>query len=320
MQAIPLNLLSLYADIEQRVKHAEVAPASISRKTVKGRVHLYAVTKQGAVRVQTYIGPADDADALTRAEAHVRAARQRAQLKRSVQALKRAGIRAPDVTRGRILEALALAGLFRDGAVLVGTIAYQHFPCLVGAYLSDGAAHTEDADLAATRVGLERLRQGENLLTTLRRADPTFAPVHVRPSSLPRQFASEQGFVVEVLTTRGRSDETVPIPALGCVAKPLPYLEYLLEDAVEVVSLYGAGVLIRVPDPARYAVHKLIVHQVRNDAAKKIKDLAQARELFAAYRARDPDHLDDAIESAIMRGRAWAQLVRAGLKRLDGKV
>ena len=320
MQIIPLNLLSLYADIEQRVKLGEVVPASISRKTVKGRVHLYAVTKQGASRVQSYIGPADDADAQARAEAHARAARQRAQLKRSVQALKRAGIRAPDVARGRILEALALAGLFRKGAVLVGTIAYQHFPCLVGAYLSDGAAHTEDADLAATRVGLEKLRQGENLLTTLRRADRTFAPVHIRPSSLPRQFASEQGFSVEVLTTRGRSDETVPIPALGCVAKPVPYLEYLLENAVEAVSLYGAGVLIRVPDPARYAVHKLIVHQMRNDPAKKIKDLVQARELFAAYRARDPDHLDEAIERAIVRGRAWAQLVRAGLKRVDGKV
>ena len=318
MRPIPLSLLSLYADLQQRLQIADVEPASISRKKVSGKTHVYAVIKDGSSRRQKYIGPEENPETAEIAERHKRAARERAQLKKTVLALKSAGIPAPGVQFGQILESVALAGLFNRGAILVGTVAYQQFPCLIGAYLPEGAARTEDADFSATRFAIPNLAKGPDLQAILQRADRTFVPKFAATDKLPSRFVSENGLIVEMLTTRGRNDGPVQIPALGCAAIPLRFMEYLLEDPIEAVVLYGAGVRIKVPDPARYAIHKLIVHQVRTNPIKAQKDLWQAKELIEVYRTRDPDHLDDMIEDATRRGRTWAKLVKDGLRLAEG--
>ena len=64
-------------------------------------------------------------------------------------------------------------------------------------------------------------------------------------------------------------------------------------------------------------MHKLIVHQIRTEPVKRMKDLVQARELIGIYRERDPDHLEMAIEDAVKRGPSWRRLVRAGLRLVD---
>ena len=38
-------------------------------------------------------------------------------------------------------------------------------------------------------------------------------------------------------------------------------MEYLAEESIEAVVLYGIGVLVRVPPPLRDAVHKLLIAQ-----------------------------------------------------------
>jgi hypothetical protein len=101
MRPIPLNLLSLYADIAQRRKLQDIPAGSISRKQIAGRQNLYAVTKIGKERQQIYLGLADTTEAQEKAAAHRRAARIRAELKKSVLALKRAGIRSDHEHRRR---------------------------------------------------------------------------------------------------------------------------------------------------------------------------------------------------------------------------
>ena len=318
MRQVPLNLLSLYADIAQRAALVDVQPASISVKTIDGKRHLYAVTKDGSSRRQSYIGPADNAGAEAKAEAHRRAARMAQDQRRSVMALRRSGLRGPTIEVGRLLESLANAGFFRLGATLIGTLAFQQFPLLVGAYLSEGAALTEDADFAFTRFAVPRFIQCEPLDSILRRADPSFRAHFNFDDKLPKAFVSERGLKVELLTSRGRTDGPVPIKGLACAAVPLRFMEYLIEETIDVVALYGAGVRVRVPDPARYAVHKLIVTQLRpTHSPKRPKDLQQARELFAALRAREPETLDDAIDNARSRGATWRRLVDAGLALLE---
>jgi hypothetical protein len=58
MNKVPLNLLSLYADVMQRQQAFGVSPASISRKRIQNRFHLYAAAKTGASRRHVYLGPA----------------------------------------------------------------------------------------------------------------------------------------------------------------------------------------------------------------------------------------------------------------------
>ena len=40
-------------------------------------------------------------------------------------------------------------------------------------------------------------------------------------------------------------------------AAPVRYLDYVLEDAQPAAVVNGGGVLVRVPSPARFAIHKL---------------------------------------------------------------
>jgi hypothetical protein len=62
--------------------------------------------------------------------------------------------------------------------------------------------------------------------------------------------------------TRGR-DETNPVPLKGLEAgaAPLQHLAWLIEAPLLAAALWGPGVLVRIPQPARYAVHKLILAQ-----------------------------------------------------------
>jgi hypothetical protein len=62
----------------------------------------------------------------------------------------------------------------------------------------------------------------------------------------------------------------------------LPYLDYLIEDPVKGATVNGGGVLVKVPDPARLAYHKLLTAGERSvtEHAKVEKDLLQAAQLF----------------------------------------
>lgn len=54
------------------------------------------------------------------------------------------------------------------------------------------------------------------------------------------------------------------MPLLGVTAQPLKFLDDVLEDPTQTVLLSTAGhyCVVSVPSPARYAIHKLIVHGV----------------------------------------------------------
>jgi hypothetical protein len=56
------------------------------------------------------------------------------------------------------------------------------------------------------------------------------------------------------------------IERFGVNAQPLELLDYLIKGSVEVAVLFGAGILVNVPSPAKFAVHKLAVSQLRQSA------------------------------------------------------
>lgn len=57
---------------------------------------------------------------------------------------------------------------------------------------------------------------------------------------------------------------------------------------MDAAVLYRAGIAVRVPQPARLAVHKLILAQKRGgDTSKRAKDLKQADAVISALRASD---------------------------------
>jgi hypothetical protein len=332
MKKLPLSLLTLYADLLQQMQSMAVAPASVRTQRVKGTEYLKANTTVGAFRRTIYLGPAGDPIAQQRAQA-IKEEMERAKTRRkTITLLRNAGVPAPNTELGRVLEVLAAAHLFAQGLVLVGTAAYQCYSPLVGAALPAAALTTRDADLATPTLALSarydafekepaQPSAGPNLETILRQADPTFRAIPgLNRKALPSHFKAASGFLVDLLVpARRRSDANpMPIPALQAGGALVQYLDWLIDTPSPVVALYGAGVLVQVPRPARYAVHKLILAQENaRSVAKRQKDLLQARSLFEILQETDPYAIEDALEDARSQGRrGWRRPIERSLHEL----
>lgn len=320
MERIPLTLQTLYADLAQQV-HSEASEfGSVYKQTIKDIEYLYASRSVGIVRRHVFLGRADDAEVQKRATSIRAGSKRVADRRRTVRILRSQSLPAPTTELGRALEAIADAGLFKQ-AVLVGTAAYQCYSPLVGALLPSASLMTQDADLATPSLTLASDEKGESFETILKRADETFAPVPGLDLRAPSaRFRSASGFLVELLTPvlRRTDDKPLPLKQLKAAAIPLQHLRWLLETPVQAVALHGAGVPVRVPMPARYAAHKLIIAQKRRGtSAKREKDLAQAGALIEALRIADPFALADAVEEARSQGRdGWARPLERSLKEL----
>jgi hypothetical protein len=234
--------------------------------------------------------------------------------------LRARGLPGPTPELGRVLDSLAYAGLFKRGAVLVGTAAYQTYAPLVGVFLPSASLMTQDADLATASLALSADEQ-ESLETVLKRADRTFTAVPgLRPQAPASRFRSTSGFLVDPLTPQLRRDDSnpMPLPHLTAGAVPMQHLSWLLKDAISIAILHGAGIEVTVPQPARYAVHKLIVAQKRGtDRAKRQKDLLQAGALIEAFRTHDAYALSDALIDAKVQGESgWARPIERSLAEL----
>ncbi|MBU0469147.1 MAG: nucleotidyltransferase domain-containing protein [Candidatus Omnitrophica bacterium] len=100
-------------------------------------------------------------------------------------------------------------------------------------------------------------------------------------------FAGEQGYIrlihpdliVEFLVQeQGRgSDKPYPLPSLGLNAQPLRFLNLLSE---KIIKINIEGIIISIPHPAWFAIHKLIVTQRRTKTEKADKDLLVALALL----------------------------------------
>ena len=316
MRPIPLNFLTMYADLAQGFEFTDAEAGSITTRKIKGKSYLYVTSKDGAIRRQRSLGPADNPRAQEEAGRIAAAAERARNMRTVVSTLKqKARIPAPTLPVGRVLEVVSKAGLFKRGVTLVGTAAYQTYPCVLGSYLPTAAFMTNDIDLSV--VEFEPGENEEDLGSVLRRANPTFKPEWHTDDRLPKVFIASDGLRVDILTRQKRGKGiSVQVDELGCAAVALSFQEFPAEDTLETVALYGSGVLVRVPTPAKFAVHKLLVAQRRSAADKKQKDLRQAQELIDILIETDEQALQDALDDARSRGRAWKTAINASLREI----
>jgi hypothetical protein len=319
----PLTILTAYADLAQQVETAG-EEASVDETEIKGIRYLRLRHGVGATRVIEHLGRADDQAVTARAEAAKAEMRRRDERRKLVSLLKRA-MPGPTSELGKVLDAMAFAGLFRAGAVLVGTAAYQCYPPLLGQGLPSSAMMTQDADLATADLALAAdggTEQGRSMEAILKWADPSFTGVmQLDPRALPSRFRAANGFLVDLIAPqRRRTDPNpLPLPKLRAGAVPLQYLDWLIAEPVPAVALHGAGVPVLVPQPARFAVHKLILAQKRDAGStiKRGKDLVQAKALIGALEVQAPYDLADALREAMAKGRSgWAEPICRSLSEI----
>ena len=132
---------------------------------------------------------------------------------------------------------------------------------------------------------------------------------------------SEPEFRLDFLTPLHRKgDEAYEHPTLHITLQPLPFMEYSLE-AIEQAALFCSegAVVVNVPDPARFALHKLLVYGERRGAfsAKSAKDLAQAAHLLTYLGEYRNGQLRAAQADLLSRGKGWRTRLKEGIAALE---
>lgn len=291
---------------------------SIEERVRNGRHYLYERFRIGTEMKSRYLGegtPDLRARLARAAEFKAKATDRRATLSRLARVLRAEGFIATDRDTGSLLLAFARAGVFRLGGTLVGTAAYALYQGELGVrFDSEELAQTGDIDLASFQrlsVALGDTVEANpgDILQTL-----TFDPV---PGVLDKQvwrWRQTRGTgLVEFLTPAFGKETIKPLPALGVSAQGLNYLNFLIAEPIPAIALYRSGVLVQIPRPERFAIHKLIVADRRRggpEQAKARKDRAQAAFLIRLLAEDRPEDLREAYEDARSRGPRWQ-------KRLD---
>jgi hypothetical protein len=221
-----------------------------------------------------------------------------------------------------VIKALADAGLFGSGAVLVGTHAFVVMGNLLGVAWAGAGMMTQDVDLAAPRV-LEVASPGvsADLPAVVDSLEMGFLPVPGLDRKSPSTSFKVRGQAlrIDLLTPAPpRPSGPVSIPRFAAAAEPLKFLDYLIENPVRAAIVSGDPVLVFVPDPARFALHKLITASVRPSAlsAKQHKDRAQAANLLEVLVEDRPGDVALAAEALVAKGKGWVKRVRAELRHL----
>lgn len=296
-----------------------------TRVTRNGRIYWYDSFRIGSEVRKRYIGEdGPELQALLAARDSRREDRHSidAHRARLIRILRAEGFTSIDATSGSLLAALARAGVFRLGGTLVGTHAFRLYEGELGVrYGFDEAAQTDDLDIAS----FERLSLAlddavsEPLQDVLR--DFSFEPVpSLEQDKAWRWKQTRSDLLVEFLTPSFAEDEGLrPLPALGVHARALHHLNYLIAAPLKAAVPYRSGVLVQIPQPERFAIHKLIVADRRREGPQSLKahkDRAQAAFLIRALAEDRPEDLREALSVARETGARWRGRIDASLARM----
>ncbi|MDS9469234.1 GSU2403 family nucleotidyltransferase fold protein [Paracoccus sp. MBLB3053] len=313
------DLLRLHLD-----ETASGLVGSIEERHRNGRSYIYDKFRIGTEMKSRYLGegtPELRARLARASELKADADERRKTMSRLARTLRAEGFISTDRDTGSLLLAFSRAGVFRLGGTLVGTGAYGLYQGELGVrFDSEELAQTGDMDFASFErlsVALgDRVEEDPGEILQALKFDPV-------PGIGDRQiwkWRQNRGqAMVEFLTPAFGGESVKPLPALGVSAQALNYLNFLIAEPIHAIALYRSGVLVQIPRPERYAIHKLIVADRRHggpDQAKSRKDRGQAEFLVTVLAEDRPDDLAEAYQDALSRGPRWRDRIAASLTRM----
>ena len=327
---LPLSAQTAYAELAERTRAFEMdnalAGLSGSFHTLKRKGNAYwyfSYREPGAERAAVvYVGP--DTEQVRALVARFRNRRSPKALAPQALAAVNLGCAAVAPKHFRVIKRLAEYGMFRAGAVLVGTHAFLALGNLLGVRWNDGAS-TLDVDIAHAGRNVSVALPADlrvNVHGALESLEMGLLPISELDGSIGAQYRnpSDEELRVDFLTTRSRSGKPVPMPALNIALEPLKFMEFVLEGTTQgcLVGRTGACI-VNLPAPERYAVHKLVVFGERpgSQRTKARKDLLQTAALATYFAATKQTTLfSKAWRDLLSRGRGWQVRAKQGLKAL----
>ena len=329
MDELPESTRLLYTQLLSQCLHC-AAPSgrglSFVAKQIKGNKHWYLQLTVGSRKTQHYLGPDTAATRSLIAKESLlweTTAPDLAAREQLVAMLVRGGAFSASSVDARVFELLERTGVFLAGGVLVGSHAFVVYGNMLGVRWESEATRTQDVDIAADShmvIGVP------NRQIDLRRAIveselgffeiPALDP---RTPSTKFRIRGKQLSVDFLTPLLGRtSGKPIHLKSLGVHAEPVRFLDYLLSDAQPAVIVAKAGLLVNVPAPARYALHKLVLAERRIAAfhTKTKKNIWQARQLLDVLLRDRPGDLRTAIAAARKQPSKFLQQLESGLHRL----
>jgi hypothetical protein len=319
---------SAYSDLLRLLKDDMITNVrgSLMTKERGGKVYWYAAEKIGNAVKFWYIGPdsTETRDRVKRMKVlHEQAGERKRERARLARLLRAEGMTPVDRSTGGLLLAMSKVGTFRLGGTLIGTNAFRLMEGELGVTLPlGGVANTGDVDIAQFErlsVALEDTVQPSLAETfSALKFDPVLGLD--RDSVWRWRQGGQTGMMVEFLTPSFDAEEGIrDLPALGVKAQALHHLNYLIADPIHAVALYRDGILVQIPRPEKFAIHKLIVADRRRDGPasfKAEKDREQAAFIIATMAEDRPSDLWDAYEDAMGRGPRWRERIARTLERM----
>ena len=299
-------------------------PGSFNRKTVKGRDYWYwQVRDLQGVNRQVYLGPDDERLARLielQGQGKPQAAGDLAAL---VGACVSLGCMAVIPQHFAVINRMAEFGFFRAGGVLIGTHAFIAMSNMLGVRWTSGW-RTSDVDVA---------HAGKNVSLALAegaKADMHDAITSLEMGLLPLQslaagtgatyITARKDIRVDLLTVAGRKDQVYRFEPLNVSLQPLKFMEFSLEQTTQTVLLSGEqSVVVNIPAPMRYAMHKLVIMGEREEGfqVKIAKDASQVAALVDFGLARTPSALRAAARDLMKRGPGWRKRAREGVNHVE---
>lgn len=316
-----LHTAAMGIEFDRDVSHLN---GSFGTKTVHGSLQWYFSFRDVDQRVrQLYVGPdTDEVRALVDRAAATQPKERLRPLARSAGALGNIPTQRKHLS---VILRLNEYGFFRAGGVLVGTHAFLSYANQLGVRWV-GGEQTADVDFAHAgrniSIALPSTVQASphSALTTM---EEGFLPLvqYRGTAGASYRHRDEPEFQIDFLTPKtGTSDEPITVDRLDVALQPLRFMEFSLED-VQQATLFdpaGRAMVVTLPAPERYAIHKLLVVGERTGAfkAKASKDVAQAASLIEFFRDTDPEAVQEAWTDALGRGPGWKKRLLEGRRAL----
>ncbi|WP_162434998.1 GSU2403 family nucleotidyltransferase fold protein [Pseudoxanthomonas koreensis] len=330
---LPAGAQAAYSEAYEAARHADLHRSvaslngSFQSKTIKGKRYWYFAYRDALDRKvrQIYVGPDSAQLELLKARA---AEPPGTGIPRMAAAALAHGCASITPKHFRIIRQIGDAGFFRAGGLLVGSHAFVALGNLLGVHWIQ-PTHTLDIDFAHAGRGNIAVALPADVdvdpRTAIESLEMGFLPSLGLGGAPSGTYVSpvEPDLRLDFLTPLRRNDAVVEAPNLKVSLQPLRFLDFLLEQPAHAALLSGQGaVVVNVPDPARFAVHKMIVAGERpvSERPKANKDLAQAAALVECMLDQGyADRLQEATDEVQARGPGWRSRFGKAMERLAAR-
>lgn len=318
----------LYAELLEQVSNPLPVMEDISfyPRVIDGKKYWIQRVQVGKTRMELSLGRETDEllEAIEKTKLKQKEAREESEdREKLVQMLINGGANTVDPLSGRVLALLEGAGVFAAGGVVVGSHAFNVYGNMLGYKLPLETARTADIDLSIS-IGVSK--DVTDLKTAILESDLGFFEVPAIKRKSPSTSYKIRGkeIKVDILTplTGRETSEPIYMTALKTYASPMRFLDYIIKDPIEAVIVAGRGMLVNVPQPSRFAIHKLVLSQRRkvNEQVKVIKDLNQAAYLLEILLQDRPADLHPAlIDIKKSRSSKLEEQMLEGFKQISDK-